>query len=431
MGRPGGGPDLPRLGAAPAFDARLRAGKDGDPRPTTKGRSGSPTSSSRAAAGAARSSPRRWSRSPSERPPYPASASSPSASTRSTTRPRSSPSTGESSAPTRRAGRFLHGERPVIRALIKDGFKLAIEDGVADSVEPILHSTRFVLVDGEGTIRGYYDGMEQPPVDQLEKDARALAAALKEPTVSFADLPTVNALLNGTAATLLVAGFLLIRSGRREAHRRVMTSAFACSILFLVSYLVYHAEVGSVRFQGTGTVRTVYLSILLTHTVLAAAVPFLAVATHRPRAQGAVREPPPARAGHPPRLALRLGHGRRHLPHALPHELLTRARRRGRQAPSAPERSARRRARRGARGGRLADDLRHRLDPLGEPVDAHPLVHAVDPRRVVVVHAKRERPRTPRIPRERKTRFSDSPGPRTGATTAPGKRLARTRRSTA
>jgi len=97
--------------------------------------------------------------------------------------------------------------------------------------------------------------------------------------LSFADLPTVNALLNGTAATLLVTGFFLIRSGKREAHRRVMTSAFACSILFLVSYLVYHAEVGSVRFQGTGTVRAVYLSILLTHTVLAAAVPFLAVAT--------------------------------------------------------------------------------------------------------------------------------------------------------
>jgi protein SCO1/2 len=76
--------------------------------------------------------------------------------------------------------RFLHGERPVIRSLIKDGFKLAIEDGPAESVEPILHSTRFVLVDGEGTIRGYYDGMEQPPVDVLEKDARALAAALRE-----------------------------------------------------------------------------------------------------------------------------------------------------------------------------------------------------------------------------------------------------------
>ncbi|MFN7987673.1 MAG: DUF420 domain-containing protein [Thermoanaerobaculia bacterium] len=94
--------------------------------------------------------------------------------------------------------------------------------------------------------------------------------------MSFSALPTVNAFLNGTAATLLVAGFLLIRSGRREAHRRVMVSAFACSVLFLVSYLAYHAEVGSVRFRGTGTIRTVYLSILLTHTLLAAAVPFLA-----------------------------------------------------------------------------------------------------------------------------------------------------------
>ena len=97
--------------------------------------------------------------------------------------------------------------------------------------------------------------------------------------MSASDLPTVNALLNATAATLLVAGFLLIRAGRREAHRRVMTAAFACSALFLLSYGVYHAEAGSVRFRGTGTVRTVYLSVLLTHTVLAAAVPFLAVTT--------------------------------------------------------------------------------------------------------------------------------------------------------
>jgi len=97
--------------------------------------------------------------------------------------------------------------------------------------------------------------------------------------VSFTDLPTVNAILNGTAATLLVAGFFLIRAGRREAHRRAMTAAFACSVLFLVSYLVYHFEAGSVRFRGTGGVRTFYLSILLTHTVLAAVVPFLAVTT--------------------------------------------------------------------------------------------------------------------------------------------------------
>ena len=97
--------------------------------------------------------------------------------------------------------------------------------------------------------------------------------------MTFTDLPTVNAILNGAAASLLVAGFLLIRAGRREAHRRAMTAAFACSVLFLVSYLVYHFDAGSVRFQGTGPVRTFYLTVLLTHTVLAAVVPFLAVTT--------------------------------------------------------------------------------------------------------------------------------------------------------
>ncbi len=93
------------------------------------------------------------------------------------------------------------------------------------------------------------------------------------------DLPTVNAVLNATAAGLLVWGYTLIRRGRKEAHRRVMLAAFAVSVLFLTSYLIYHAQAGSVRFQKTGAIRTVYLSILLTHTVLAAAVPVLAVIT--------------------------------------------------------------------------------------------------------------------------------------------------------
>lgn len=97
--------------------------------------------------------------------------------------------------------------------------------------------------------------------------------------MTLRDLPTVNALLNATATALLVTGWILIRRGRREAHRRAMLGALACSALFLVSYLVYHFQVGSVRFQGTGTVRTVYLGILLTHTVLAAAVPVLALVT--------------------------------------------------------------------------------------------------------------------------------------------------------
>jgi uncharacterized membrane protein YozB (DUF420 family) len=75
---------------------------------------------------------------------------------------------------------------------------------------------------------------------------------------------------------LLVLGYLLIRAGRKAAHQRVMIAAFAVSIAFLVCYLVYHAQVGSVRFTKTGIIRTVYFSILLTHTLLAAAVPVLA-----------------------------------------------------------------------------------------------------------------------------------------------------------
>ncbi len=78
-----------------------------------------------------------------------------------------------------------------------------------------------------------------------------------------------------------MVGYGLIRRGRVRAHRAVMLSAFGCSVLFLASYLFYHSQVGSVRFQGTGWVRTLYLSILLTHTVLAAAVPVLAILTLR------------------------------------------------------------------------------------------------------------------------------------------------------
>lgn len=93
------------------------------------------------------------------------------------------------------------------------------------------------------------------------------------------DLPTLNAILNATAAILLLVGWRMIRTGRREAHRRAMLAAFACSAAFLVSYLVYHALAGSVRFPGTGAARTFYLGVLLTHTVLAAAVPVLALLT--------------------------------------------------------------------------------------------------------------------------------------------------------
>ena len=93
------------------------------------------------------------------------------------------------------------------------------------------------------------------------------------------DLPAVNATLNALSGVLLLIGFVLVRSGRIAAHRRVMIAAFATSSLFLLCYVVYHAQVGSVRFPGTGLPRTIYLSILLTHTILAATVPILAVIT--------------------------------------------------------------------------------------------------------------------------------------------------------
>lgn len=94
-------------------------------------------------------------------------------------------------------------------------------------------------------------------------------------------LPTINAFLNATAAVLLVWGYTLIRRKQVQQHRIVMISAFITSCLFLVCYLVYHFQVGSVRFPREGAIRTVYLSILGTHTVLAAAVPVLAVITLR------------------------------------------------------------------------------------------------------------------------------------------------------
>jgi uncharacterized membrane protein YozB (DUF420 family) len=95
-------------------------------------------------------------------------------------------------------------------------------------------------------------------------------------------LPSVNATLNALSAVLLVWGYLLIRRRRIDQHRRVMKTAFATSCLFLVCYLVYHAQVGSVPFHHEGTaLRTIYFSILLTHTILAAAVPVLAIITLR------------------------------------------------------------------------------------------------------------------------------------------------------
>jgi putative membrane protein len=92
-------------------------------------------------------------------------------------------------------------------------------------------------------------------------------------------LPAVNATLNAIAAVLLVCGYVMIKRGQWEVHRRFMLSAFATSALFLVSYVVYHANVGSKPFGGQGAIRYVYFAILLTHVVLAALILPLALIT--------------------------------------------------------------------------------------------------------------------------------------------------------
>lgn len=97
--------------------------------------------------------------------------------------------------------------------------------------------------------------------------------------MTWRDLPALNAVLNTASAVLLLAGWRLIRHGRRRAHRVAMLAALTTSTLFLVSYLAYHYRVGSVRFAGAGALRAVYLSILVSHTVLAVAIVPLVLVT--------------------------------------------------------------------------------------------------------------------------------------------------------
>ncbi|HZQ23740.1 MAG TPA: DUF420 domain-containing protein [Terriglobales bacterium] len=95
----------------------------------------------------------------------------------------------------------------------------------------------------------------------------------------FAVFPPLNATLNGASAVLLLTGRTLIKHGRMAAHRAVMITALATSTLFLISYLYYHAHVGSVHFEGTGWSRPVYFSILISHTILAAVIVPMVVIT--------------------------------------------------------------------------------------------------------------------------------------------------------
>lgn len=97
--------------------------------------------------------------------------------------------------------------------------------------------------------------------------------------MTLQDLPAVNATLNAISGVFLLIGWLLIRARKPQAHRLAMLAAFATSSLFLVCYVIYHAQVGSVPFTRQGWVRPVYFTILITHIILAAATLPLAIMT--------------------------------------------------------------------------------------------------------------------------------------------------------
>jgi putative membrane protein len=90
--------------------------------------------------------------------------------------------------------------------------------------------------------------------------------------MAVTNLPALNATLNAISSVLLVTGWVFIRRGEREKHKACMIAALVTSGLFLTSYVIYHAQVGSVPFRGTGWIRTVYFSVLIPHVILAAAV---------------------------------------------------------------------------------------------------------------------------------------------------------------
>ena len=97
--------------------------------------------------------------------------------------------------------------------------------------------------------------------------------------IDYALLPTLNAALNAISGIFLVTGYTLIRKGRINAHRNAMLGAFGSSTLFLISYVIYHAQAGSRPFTGQGAIRFVYFAILISHVLLAAAILPMAIST--------------------------------------------------------------------------------------------------------------------------------------------------------
>ena len=99
--------------------------------------------------------------------------------------------------------------------------------------------------------------------------------------MELSDLPALNATLNATSAVFLMTGYVMIKRGRDDLHKRCMLAALTASALFLTSYVIYHANIGSRPFQGQGPIRVVYFAILISHVLLAMTILPLALMTTR------------------------------------------------------------------------------------------------------------------------------------------------------
>jgi protein SCO1/2 len=172
---------------------------------------------------------------------------------------------------------FLTGERDALYRLIRTSFLLGVERNDGPGRQPgyeVEHSTKLVLVDPRGHIRGYFDSTGPGEISELKRRISLLVWQNR--------LPAVNAALNGLSALVLSIGYLAIRRRRVVLHKTCMLVALGISALFLMSYLYYHIAVKKgepTPFTGSGWIRPVYFAVLLSHTLLAAVVAPMAVFT--------------------------------------------------------------------------------------------------------------------------------------------------------
>lgn len=176
---------------------------------------------------------------------------------------------------------FLTGDQESMHRFIQNNFlaSVAFDPQLPPDVQ-VSHSNRFYIVDGQGSLRYHREVVSsvdpmsnRPPFTIHANELRWVQLhaidLVFDGGIGISDLPRINALLNGTALLLLLLGGMLIRLKQRGWHAATMISAFMVSSLFLTSYLTYHAFAGDTPFPHQGTVRWMYLSILISHVFLA------------------------------------------------------------------------------------------------------------------------------------------------------------------